>query len=181
MHLDGQAPAGVHPIRRALTGERLFAALFVAVGILSFVEGLGYGFIRSDGIIGPGFIPILGGVLVTVLGAGILIQSFRGAESKAFEPDVVVDLETDAAPPDVEGNERSALLVFIGCILALILSNWFGLILSLSVLVLAILLIVERQPPLKALLIAAVIGAGAWVVFVHFLEVPLGFGIFSPA
>ncbi len=179
MHLDGQAPAGAHPIRRALTGERLFAALFVAVGVLAFVEGLGYGFIRSDGIIGPGFIPILVGALLTVLGAGVLIQTFTGGPSQGFETEL--ELETGAAAPDVEGNERSALLVFAGCALALILSNWFGLILSLSLLVFAILLVVERQPVLKALLIAVLIGAGAWLVFVHFLEVPLRFGIFSPA
>jgi putative tricarboxylic transport membrane protein len=183
MPLDGQARAGVHPIRRALTGERLFAALFVGVGILAFVEGLGYGFIRSDGIIGPGFIPIIAGLLLTAMGVGIIVQTFTGGESLGvlgeLERDVGID--TDATLTGTEGNERSALLVFIGCGLALVLSNWFGLILSLSLLVFAILLIVERQPWWKSLIIAAAMGAGAWVIFVHFLEVPLGFGIFAPS
>jgi putative tricarboxylic transport membrane protein len=168
-------------VRRALTGERLFAGVFLAAGILSFVEGLGYGVIRSDGIIGPGFIPVLVGVVLTVLGSGIILQTFTGAESRAFEPDVAIHIDSDAAPPDVEGNERSALLVFIGCAVALVASNWFGLILSLSALVWAILTFIEHQHWLKSLLIAALIGFGAWLIFVHFLEVPLGFGIFSPS
>jgi hypothetical protein len=171
-------------IRHVLTGERVFAAGFAAAGILSIVEGTGYGVIRDDGIIGPGFFPILIGALLLVFGGGILVQTFAGPQRPArieaeFEREVA-GLDSDAAPVfDVEGNERAALAVFAGIGLAILASYWIGLILAFSLLVFAILAFVERQGVVKAVLVAAAMGAGGWLVFVHFLAVPLGFGIFG--
>jgi hypothetical protein len=187
MSAAGQAHPARSGIRGVLTGERIFAAGFVAAGVLSLVEGLGYGLVRDDGIIGPGFLPVVIGALLVVLGSGIVLQTFRGTESpsrlEAVEAELereVSELDSDAAPMfDVEGNERAALAVFAGIGLAILASYWLGLIVAFSLLVLAILAVVERQSLVRSVLVAALMGFGTWLVFVHFLDVPLGFGIFG--
>jgi hypothetical protein len=187
MAAAGQAHPARSGIRDVLTGERIFAAGFVAAGVLSIVEGAGYGLVRDDGIIGPGFLPIVIGAILVVLGGGILAQTFRSAEGpsgiEAVEAELereVAGLDTDAAPVfDVEGNDRAALAVFAGIGLAILASYWLGLIVAFSLLVLGILAIVEHQNLIRSVVIAGLMGVGCWVVFVHFLEVPLGLGIFG--
>jgi hypothetical protein len=187
MDASGQARPSQFGFLGVLTGERIFAAAFVAAGLLSIIEGIGYGFIRDDGIIGPGFFPIIIGALLAVLGSGILVATFRKTETisriEAVELELereVAELDTDAAPLfDVEGNQRAALAVFAGIGAALVASYWLGLILALTVLVFVILQFIERQGLLRSVIAAAVMGFGAWLVFVHYLEVPLGFGIFG--
>jgi putative tricarboxylic transport membrane protein len=187
MSTAGQAHPARSGIRDVLTGERIFAAGFVAAGILSVVEGVGYGLVRDDGIIGPGFFPIVIGAILLVLGGGILLQTVRGPEApsrlEAVEAELereVAELDTDAAPMfDVAGNERAALAVFAGIGVAILASYWLGLIVAFSLLVFVILAVIERQGLVRAVAVTLLLGFGSWLVFVHFLEVPLGFGIFG--
>jgi Tripartite tricarboxylate transporter TctB family len=177
-----------HP-RRGLppgfSGERIFAVGLFAVGVVAVVQGLGYGFIRDDGIIGPGFTPIVFGVILILCTMMVLVGSFRApAEKTATLMDEIAQQSLlegvdDVAPVDREGSERSALLVAVGIGVSLWLAGWIGLIPALTVLVLVILRWIEKETWVKSILIAVFVGVAAWLIFTYFLQVPLDFGVIS--
>ena len=180
--------AGGHLARR-IGGERAFAAGLALAGIVGVVEGLGYGFLREDGIIGPGFLPIIAGAVLTALSIVNFVQAGRPRELDAEELAVLAlqqQASEEAATAPVltetgEGSERSAVIVYIGTGLALVAAQWIGLTLALSILVLLILLFIEKMGVVKSVTATVIIGFGTWLVFDHFLQVPIGFGLLGPA
>jgi hypothetical protein len=168
-----------------LSGDRIFAAGLFVVGVIAVVQGLGYGFIRDDGIIGPGFTPIVFGLILILCTVMVLVGSFRApAEKSASLMDELAQQSLlegvdDVAPVDRAGSERSALLVAIGIGVSLWLAGWIGLIPALTVLVLVILRWIEKETWVKSVLIAVFVGIAAWLIFTYFLQVPLDFGVIS--
>lgn len=184
-------------MRDLVTGERLFAAFLAAVGLLAVIQGLGYGMIRDDGIVGPGFVPVIVGALLAFCGAGIVVGSLRHREPAAHGlagafREQVEDIEEQAraeaeatgvaaAAPDKEGSERSAALVFAGIGLVILATPWLGLVPSLGLLTFGILWGIEKVGLLRAAAVAAGMSLTVWLVFDRFLSVPLPMGIFGPS
>ncbi len=168
-----------------VTGDRIFAVGLLIVGVIAVVQGLGYGFIRPDGIIGPGFTPIVFGVILLFCTVMVLLRSFRDPGEKpvslieSLAEQTMLEAQDDVAPTDRAGSERSALLVAVGIGIALWLAGWIGLIPALSVLVFAILRWIEKESWIKSILISLLLGVAAWLIFTYFLQVPLDFGVIS--
>ena len=169
-----------------VTGDRVFAVGLFTVGVIAVVLGLGYGVIRPDGIIGPGFMPVVFGVILLGCTAMVLVRSLRTSSAQTPPTELgslaeqsMLEAEDDVAPIERPGSERSALLVAIGIGVALWLAGWIGLIPALTVLVFAILRWIEKESWVKSILIALVLGVAAWFVFTRLLQVPLDFGFIS--
>lgn len=175
----------------ALTGERLFAGGIGVAGVIAVAEGLSYGVIRDDGIIGPGFLPVLAGSLLVLLSLAIIRSTFRHDDSEtildyveglAEQSRLEAEAEGDVTAATVaEGSQRSAVFVFVGIGVSLVVAQWLGLILALSALVFCVLFFIEKTGLVRAVIGTLVMGFGTWLVFAHYLEVPLAFGVFSPS
>jgi hypothetical protein len=174
-----------HLRRNLFSGNRIFAAALLIVGVVAVVQGLGYGFVRADGIIGPGFTPIVFGAVLIFCTVMVLVGSVRAPARKEaslmdeLAQQSLVEGRDDVAPPDRAGSERSALLVAVGIGVSLWLAGWIGLIPALTLLVLAILRWIEKESWTKSVVISAVVGIGAWVIFTYCLQGPLDFGAIS--
>jgi Tripartite tricarboxylate transporter TctB family len=170
-----------------ITGDRIFASVLLAVGVIAVVQGIGYRFIRADGIIGAGFTPIVFGVLLIFCSAMVLVSSFRGgsAADKSASPieslaeQTMLEAQDDVAPTERVGSERSAMFVAVGIGVSLWLAGWIGLIPALAVLVLVILRWIEKESWLKSILIAVGLAVASWFIFTYFLQVPLNFGVLT--
>jgi hypothetical protein len=182
------------PLRSLITGERLFALLIVAMGVIWTLDGFGYGFIDPNGgVIGAGFVPVISGIPMVVLGLAAFRQTFTGhnvdegpAQPALADPALIVDQASEitaATDENAEGmpplSRWAPLLLFAGMAAALLLTSWLGMIPALGLMVFAALTVIERQNVLRSAVIAAAIGFGSWLVFVHFLSVPVPFGVFG--
>jgi hypothetical protein len=173
----------VSPAHRRKWGEAAYAGALLLFGLLGVGGGFKYGLIRTDGIMGPGFIPMLGGGIVCLCTIGIILQQFIGKRPAALESGVEpepVTIEMAKAEEEIqqasigkEGSERGVWIVFFCTFVALFLSQWIGLIAALTLLIFAILIWPEREGWKRAVATAAIAGFTAWLIFVQFLDVPI--------
>lgn len=189
-----EGPSGTKPATSDVVGT----AILAAIGAFALVMGFGYGFLEEGGQVGPGFLPVVTGgfILVASLAeiarmylshgrSGGSLMDFTEAIEEEAKAAIGQSAGSEAATTDESAEQRDtfgrtssernwAIVKVFGILLvALLLMPWIGLLLSLTAMVLAIVLWVERKPLLPSVLTAAGAFGGAYIVFVQALGVPL--------
>ena len=143
-----------------LRADHVAAGAFIAFGIAVFaVSGdLPFGSLSMPG---AGMMPKLMAGLLVVFG---IMTIAGGGESQPF-----AEIEWS--------NLRHALLLVAITAVAVALYTRLGFLLTMSLLVFALLTVVERKPVLKAALYSIGLTAIAWGVFAKALKAPLERGI----
>lgn len=173
--------------RRPAASDAIGTALVGIVGAAALVIGLGYGFLRESGEVGAGFLPVVIGAFIFVASLAELARMYFFAEpvdAGAMSLAETAEKEADTAIADNKPTESSdssgrikrernlsVLKVFGLLLAALLLIPVIGLLLSLTAMVLAIVLWVERKPLVPAVLTAAGMLGFAYLLFVQFLGV----------
>lgn len=190
------------PRARALPklSDLIGTGILVIVGLVAVVMGLGYGFIGENDQIGPGFMPVLTGgfILVASLAEiGRLLLAPKGG-STAGLGGVAEELSAEAAAaqeaarseqsvPDSEERDtfgrtakqrnRTVPLIFASVLAAILLSRLVGMLLALALMMFAIVFLIERKPLVPSLVSSLAVLAGAYLIFVQALGVPLPQGM----
>lgn len=112
---------------------------------------------------GPGFLPIVFGVLL--MGFALLT-----AAQSVFVP---------ALATEDQGGIRKPLMVLLITALAVTALEPAGFVLTMFAMLLALYALVERKPPVSALLAAAAVTGSLHVIFAVWLAVPLPAGPFG--
>ncbi|WP_035769422.1 tripartite tricarboxylate transporter TctB family protein [Arthrobacter castelli] len=194
MTSKSEAPARTRPPTSDVVGT----AILAAVGAFALVMGFGYGFLEEGGKVGPGFLPVVTGGFILVASLAEITRMYlthgqRGGSLMDFTEDIEEEANAaigQTADPETEGSSEStqqrdtfgrtasprnrAIVKVFGILLAaLLVMPWLGLLLSLTAMVLTVVLWVERKPLLPSVLMAAGALAGAYLIFVQALGVPL--------
>lgn len=152
------------------TAQPLVALIVSAIGLGGIIGGITYGPFTDKGLVGPGFIPLVSGILTAVAGFCVCIRALLSRPeqspaipSRAHGPglpthdarqrhsrDTDAD-ETDAAGVDTFGRtteERRLAVVWIFVVigLAIALAHVVGLLLALTLMTGALVGVVERKP-----------------------------------
>ncbi|QJP15689.1 hypothetical protein G3545_19735 [Starkeya sp. ORNL1] len=175
---------------RLLTGEFVCAAGLLAVGV--FVLAYGYRYpIIADGVVGPGLMPTITGIILTVIAAYLTwrevrawqeVQAIRTATAAAGEPagaetDGVLSLSDFSEDEGEAAGKPVTVAGILGMlVLAVLLAPVFGLIPMLGVLVFVCVAVFEREGLLTAALMAAGSMLLSWLLFVQLFEVPMPTG-----
>lgn len=183
--------------RSAARGELAAYALLVVLGVAVFVSSFSYDVFLEEKRIGPGFLPMLLGVLLVLLSGGALLSRLRSSRSEQISVLETIagaeDLTTESAvaPPveaepgvDVLGRTprhrvRQMRIVVAATFVTLLLVPYAGFLLAFGALVLFIATVVEGRSWPSALAITGVAVAVVYGVFAVFLSVPLPTGLFS--
>lgn len=180
------------------TSDVVGTAILAAVGAFALVMGFGYGFLEEGGQVGPGFLPVVTGGFILVASLAEIARMYithgqRGGSLMDFTEEIEEEAkaaigqtggsDTAATDESVEQRDtfgrtssqrnRAIVKVFAILLAALLLMPWIGLLLSLTAMVLTVVLWVERKPLLPSVLTAAGAFAGAYLIFVQALGVPL--------
>jgi len=148
--------------RRPVVPDMLAGGTFVALGLAFALGGSTYG-TGSTRAMGPGFVPVVLGVILTVLGAFITVQSFRGGDPHVRE------VEDERGPvPWVRGGMLVAGIVFFGATI-----EGLGLAPSLVVTTFIATLACRGVGPLKALAISVGLTVLCIGIFVGLLQLRL--------
>ncbi len=184
--------------RRADRGELVAYGVLVVLGGAVFVSAFSYDVFLEGSRIGPGFLPMLLGVLLVLLSGAALVSSLRSSRPEPVSvletlagADDVPDETTTAAPVgeedpgvDVLGRTprervKQMRIVVAATFVTLLLVPYAGFLLAFGALVLFIATVVERRSWLSALAITGVAVAVVYGVFAVFLDVPLPTGLFD--
>lgn len=175
---------------RLLTGEFVCAAGLLAVGL--FVLAYGYRYpIIADGVVGPGLMPTITGIILTVIAAYLTwrevrvwhgVRAIRTAAAVAGEPagaetDGVLSLSDFSEDEGEAAGKPVTVAGILGMlVLAVLLAPVFGLIPMLGVLVFVCVAVFEREGLLTAALMTAGSMLLSWLLFVQLFEVPMPTG-----
>ncbi|MGQ1798887.1 tripartite tricarboxylate transporter TctB family protein [Kocuria oceani] len=170
-------------------------ALLGVVGAVAVFMGLGYGFMRDENQIGPGFLPVLTGAFILVASlaevarlyfssgtrGGALMDAAERAEEEAKAAARKLK-EESGEEKDTFGRtsaerNRAIVKVFFALFVALLLVPVTGLLLALTAMVLVIVLWVERKPVVPSVLISLGGLAAVYLIFVQILGVPVPQGM----
>lgn len=175
-----------------VTAKAAFSAVLAVAGAAAAIVGAGYGVTQENGQIGAGFLPVVLGSALALLGAIDVVQMLRRREPADQAEELTgVEAEADAAAvdtvaetPDIDAlgrtqrqrNRMLAIVLGMGFV-ALLLVPVLGLLISLGLLVVTISTVVERRGILPALLIGAIAVGVIHVVFAGLLGVPMPTGL----
>lgn len=155
------------------------SAALAVVGVAAAVIGSGYGFTKDDGQVGAGFMPVVLGIVMTVLASIDILSTFRrrvGVPAPGPGVDEVDDTLDVLGRTQRERNRMLALVVGM-MFVALLLAPVTGLLIALGLLVVALATLVERRHILIALLVGAIAIAVVHIVFAVLLKVPMPTGL----
>jgi putative tricarboxylic transport membrane protein len=152
-------------MRRLVQGEAAVWALLTCLALGMAAASFGFGITGEGGQVGPGFLPLVSGVLLAGLSAATLVGTLRRT----------------APEQPVEQAERRRVrtlwIVFAMLLAALLLVPVTGFLVAFGLLVFAVSAFVERRRPVPALVVAVVATLVIYAVFVLFLNVPLPGGL----
>jgi putative tricarboxylic transport membrane protein len=158
------------------------AAQAVAFGVLAVVgaavfgTSFGFGILGEEGRIGPGLLPMVTGLLLLLLSGGQLLVRLRRLRGRDELP-AVHESGVDVFGRTEAQRVRRLWTVVIAVPVAVLLIPLLGFLPALGLLVLFVSAVVERRPPLVALIITAVAVAAGYGIFAEFLDVPLPAGV----
>lgn len=175
------AEESVVPADRPEAGPWIMRLAFLVVGLTVLISGVNYGLRTEDGLVGPGLMPFAAGLVTTLATLAEAANAWRkqrqtaadaGAANAIEEADEVDHLGRTSAQ-----RNRAVLWVFLVILAAVLMSHVIGLLLSLSLMVVALISVVERKPWWSGV----VGGIGAFLfgygVFGVVLNVPLPTGM----
>lgn len=159
-------------------GELVCTGCLLAAGLFITVYGLRYPLITSDGVVGPGVMPLITGltlaVVTALLFARTILAAFAATEKEAEPADVSLSDFSD------EGGSAGKPVTVAGIlsmlVLSILLSPFLGLIPMLALTMFVCVFVFERQSFLTALLMALGGGIAGWLIFVKLFEVPVPIG-----
>lgn len=165
-------------VNGAVVERAAVPATLSAAGVAALVLGNGYGALGEDGRVGAGFMPMLAGGLLVLL--GILDLALMRRTPRQGEDEPPSDLE-DLDDLDVRGRsgrQRRRLLVavFVLLYLTIIAVQVIGFLLAFGLLILVCSVVLERHRLLPSVLVACLAVAATYCVFARFLHVPLPTG-----
>lgn len=145
-----------------------FPLILVGVGFAVW-SSLQYNLIRDDGVLGPGFLPLISGVAVAVFGCvGVSTTCWQHLkDSRADKADVADQKSTD------ERSMITVVLVFALMAAAIFLAPIIGFFLSFALLVFVLITFVEREKVRYAVLLAVGISFVSWLIFHELLNVAM--------
>jgi hypothetical protein len=175
-------------------GPRAQAVGFGVLALLGaavFGTSFGYGILGEEGRVDPGLLPMVTGLLLLLLSGGQLLTRllrdgrFRRTD-RSPEPIRQGDRSSDPGAGEGAGVDafgrtetqrvRRLWTVVAALPVAVLLVPLAGFLAALGLLVLFVSAVVERRPPLVALLVTAVAVAAGYGIFAEFLDVPLPTG-----
>jgi hypothetical protein len=185
---------------RTAWGEVVAFALLTVLGLAVVVTSFGYGVFLEGNRVGPGFLPLVTGALVALLGAVQLVGHLRGTASPevAGEPlpsgriaptgfdgdgehESAADGDVDVLGRTEAYRVRQLWTVAAAVAVAIALVPLVGFLISFGALVLFISAVVEKRPLVGSIAIAVCAAAIVYGVFGVFLNVPLPHGLIDAA
>jgi hypothetical protein len=160
--------------REVLAGR----VVLIAVGAAFFLGSFAYDWSGDDGTIGSAVLPRTAGLLLALVGAALVVQEMR---SGAERDDEVVGVVEGAEQPDPARTRRKLVVVLAAMLASALLIPITGLLPTLALLTLFLCAVVERQPLVRSIGVAAGVGVVGHLLFVVLLRVPLPYGVFDPA
>jgi hypothetical protein len=156
------------PVARNATVDAIVAVVLVIIGAVEMIEarrlGSSWG---SDGP-GAGYFPFYIGLILTVCGLGIFVQSIRARGSEGDE--VFVDSEQLKRVASVLVPSA----VYVGAIMLL------GLYVASALFIALFMIVLGKYPPLKSVIVGVAVNALFFVMFEVWFKVPLYKGALSP-
>jgi hypothetical protein len=191
MSTSSSSPSSTASLARLLTGEFVCAAGLFAVGV--FVLAYGYRYpIIADGVVGPGLMPTITGIVLTVIAAYLTWREVRawrdarairtaaagaGHEPAGADTDGVLSLSDFSEDEGEAAGKPVTVAGILGMlVLSVLLAPVFGLIPMLGVLVFVCVAVFEREGLLTAALMTAGSMVLSWLLFVQLFEVPMPTG-----
>jgi hypothetical protein len=143
-----------------LRADHVAGAFFVMVGalVIALSGDLPFGDLAMPG---AGFLPYIIAVLIVLFGTSLFL---RAKESPAFS-----EIAWD------DGKHAAQVLVIAGIAVAFYAA--LGFIVTMSLMMIALLLVIERKNMAFAVVYSAVVVVVTYLVFVHLLQSPLPPGI----
>jgi putative tricarboxylic transport membrane protein len=169
-----------------------FSAALALLGLAAAIGGWGYGVAQDNGQIGPGFLPVVLGILMVVLGGiDVVMTMLRREPVNVIDQLDSLGTQVDAAAidtveesPDIDAlgrsqRQRNRMLATVSAMLlaAVMLVPLLGLLLSLGLLMLAIAIFVERRGVISSVIVTVVTVGVFHLVFGVLLRVPLPTGM----
>jgi len=177
-------------MRNRETGELVAFALITALGLFLLTTAGDYTIFREGGIVGGGFLPLLIGVVLTVLGAAQLVTAairVRALAADGAELDRRDAVRRqEAQTPDAFGRTarqrtRQFALVLAATVVAVATASLLGLLVALGLLSVFISAFVERRSWWASIVISVASVGLVWLIFVPLLGVPLPDGLIIDA
>jgi len=168
-------------------GELACAGGLLATGAFVVLYGLRYSLV-SDGVVGPGLMPMMSGLALAGASAVLVWKALRGPATAADAADTAQDADNPDAELSLsdfaedEGGATGKPTTVAGILVLLLLTAFlapvFGLIPMLGLLVFVCVLVFEREGLLAAVLMTAGCMAVSWLLFGLLFEVPMPTGSF---
>ncbi|HWS51580.1 MAG TPA: tripartite tricarboxylate transporter TctB family protein [Microbacterium sp.] len=177
-------------MRNRETGELVAFALITAMGLFLVTTAGDYTIIREGGIVGGGFLPLLIGVVLTVLGsaqlvtAAIRVRALASDSAELDRRDAVRRQEAqtrDAFGRTARQRTRQFALVLAATVVAVATASLLGLLAALGLLSVFISAFVERRSWWASIVISVASVGLVWLIFVPLLGVPLPDGLIIDA
>ncbi|GAA2179800.1 hypothetical protein GCM10009785_07880 [Brooklawnia cerclae] len=161
--------------------------VFLVVGVAVLVAGVGYGLETDAGLVGPGLVPFAAGLVTVVASLWECVRTFL-LERRSAGPDAtasrIANTVEASAPEDLDNFGRSTLqrnravvLVFLVLAVTVVLTYVIGLLLALSLMVIALLVLIEKKRWWVGLLGGVAAFLFGYLVFGLALKVPLPTGM----
>lgn len=158
-------------------GELACTACLLAAGLFITFYGLRYPLITSEGVVGPGLMPLITGITLAVVTALVFARTITAAfASKKESAPEEVSLGDFSDESGRAGKPVTVAGILIMLVLSIVLSPLFGLIPMLALTMFVCVFVFERQSFLIALLMAIGGGIAGWLIFVELFEVPVPVG-----
>jgi Tripartite tricarboxylate transporter TctB family len=159
-------------------GELVCTGCLLATGLFITVYGLRYPLITSEGVVGPGVMPLItGGTLAAVtalLFARTIFDAFAAPEKDAVPAEVSLGDFNDESGSAGKPMTVAGILGML--VLSILLSPLFGLIPMLALTMFVCVFVFERQSFLIALLMGIGGGVAGWLIFVKLFDVAVPVG-----
>jgi hypothetical protein len=160
--MSDEPAASGRAARRPVVPDLLAGGTFIALGLAFALGGSRYA-MGSALKMGPGYVPVALGGILTVLGAVIAVQAFRGGD-----PDVRETEDERGPVPWVRGGMLVAGIIFFGATI-----EGLGLAPTLFVTTFVAALAGKRTGPLKALAISVGLTVLSLGIFIGLLQLRL--------
>jgi hypothetical protein len=163
---------------RGRLGELVCTACLLATGIFITVYGLRYPLITSDGVVGPGVMPLVTGVTLAAVTGFSFAKAMlsTSAADREDAPAADVSLGDFSEESGSAGRPVTVAGILGMLVLSILLAPVFGLIPMLALTMFVCVFVFERQNFFIALAMAVGGGITGWLIFVQLFEVAVPTG-----
>lgn len=160
------------PKSRARIDVLVAYSVLALVGAAFFVLSFQYDFTNSRGLVGPGLLPRVSGLILLILAVLLILQEYVRGSHLAGDSGIAAE----SSKPSRETALKLAT-VFGLITVTLLVVPFLGLIVSLTILVFVLTMFVERMPRIPSIIITVAAGVVSYFLFVVILQFRLPMGI----